>query len=632
MHGATRLAIDLGTSHTVAVVQRAGRPPQPLLFDNSPVLPSGVFAGDHGDVHTGRDAERLAQVAPHRFEPHPKRRIDEGVVLLGDAEVPVPALLAAVLRRVLQEAGHAGAAPGDATVLTCPADWGRRRRELLLDAARLAGIHSPTLVDEPVAAAAYCVHELRVPVPPGRPLLVFDFGGGTLDLALVRAEPSGPQVVGVGGLEDLGGLDIDAALVGHLGNLIATHDGRAWQRLATPAGTEDLRDRRAFWSEVRAAKEMLSRSAATPVHLPGANSPLYLTREELDRIAGPLVDRAVDETRRLLDRAGVTGADLAAILLVGGSSRIPLVAGRLHARLGIAPVVPEQPELPVVLGALAAAGHGAAGSGGAAGPVTSGPISGLPVSGAGAVPVSSLPMGHPGPAPVSAPAFQYTDSTDPGQPWPAEPPGPHAWSPHQPAQPAQLVAPAQPAQPARSARPAGRGLVLAAVAGAVLLLGAMGAGFWWLGHDGAGASPNAGTAGPGTAGAPNAAGGASRPPAPTDFVWCAGDANVFCPIKPVCYDDDDDEISCDKPHQTQLFAAGFLPGGTMGSSEQAANSPDAKKGCSDAVMKSRSVDGKRTADWARYIQWQWVNGTNYFFCIAGPRNEQNWTGSAFRTD
>src|SRR6266511_2953615 len=352
-----RLAIDLGTSHTVAVVRRDDQPPRTLLFDGSPVLPSGVFAASDGALHTGRDAERLAQGEPERFEPHPKRRVDEAAVLLGGSEVPTPALLAVVLRRVAQEAWQAGVDAAGATVLTYPADWGQQRRGVLIEAARLAGIGQVTLVDEPVAAATYCVDVLRQQVPVGRSLAVFDFGGGTLDLAVVRREPQGLRVLSTGGLDDLGGLDIDAALVGHLGQLVALRDPATWHRLTNPRDTVDIRERRAFWADVRAAKEMLSRTASAPVHLPRSPEAIHLTREELERVAGPLIDRAVDETRRLMQRSSIGRAELAGVFLVGGSSRIPLVASRLHTRLGVAPTVPEQPELPVAHGALLTTGR-----------------------------------------------------------------------------------------------------------------------------------------------------------------------------------------------------------------------------------------------------------------------------------
>lgn len=347
------LAIDLGTTHTVAVVGREGAEPRSLLFDGSPLLPSGVYLDAEGELHTGRDAQRLAAADPARFEPHPKRRIDDGGVLLGEREIPVEELLATGLRRVAEAAAASGQRPTE-TVLTYPADWGPVRRLVLERAAALAGFGPVRLLAEPIAAAVYCAEILGQDVPPGGAVAIFDFGGGTFDVAVVRREDAGRfRTLAVGGLDDLGGLDVDMALAAHLGRIVSGRDPELWQRLSVPATTADLRDRLAFWGEVRAAKEMLSRTSTAPVALPGHNPMgLHLTRDELQSLADPLVSRAVDETRRTVERAGLAPGELTALLLVGGSSRMPLVATRLHARLGVAPAVPEQPELPVAFGAL----------------------------------------------------------------------------------------------------------------------------------------------------------------------------------------------------------------------------------------------------------------------------------------
>ncbi len=381
-----RLAIDLGTCHTVAVVRRGDEAPRPLLFDGSPLLSSGVYADSNGNLTVGRDAERLSQGEPSRFEPYPKRRVDEGSVLLGETETPVVELLAALLRRVVAEAMQSGINPVGATVLTCPADWGGQRRNVLLAAARSANLGPVELVDEPIAAATYCVRVLGQQIAPLECLAVFDFGGGTLDVSVVRREFDGLRVLAVGGLDDLGGVDIDAALVGHLGQLIELRTPAIWQRLSAPVGAGAQRDRRVFWNEVRGAKEMLSRASSAPVHVPGTEEALHLTREEVERVAGPLIDRAVDETRRVLQRAGVGNAQLAGIFLVGGSSRIPLVSSRLHTRFTRAPTVPEQPELPVAYGGMIAA----AGTAPIAPPP---PIQRAPMT--GSVPVSGSPMSPP---------------------------------------------------------------------------------------------------------------------------------------------------------------------------------------------------------------------------------------------
>ena len=404
-----RFAVDLGTSNTVAVVDRGDGTPRPLLFDGSPLLPSAVFADPGGTLLVGRDAERHMMTDATRFEPNPKGRIDDGVILLGDRELPVTELLAAVLRRAAMEAAQTGVPVAGATVLTCPVDWGNTRRAVLLDAAGRAGLGRVALLDEPVSAATYCVRALGGRLAPGRCAAVFDFGGGTLDVTVVEAAPPGDgeaaglRVLATGGLADLGGTDIDAALVGHLGHLVAAADPELWRRLAAPRTPAEFRDRRTFWSEVRQAKEMLARSSSAPIHVPGSDRATHLTREELDRIAGPLIDRAVDETRRVLQRSGVTPARLDAIVLVGGSSRLPLVASRLHARFGVAPVVPEQPELPVAFGALLLA-NGPSRSP-AASTSTYAPVSPATSSISMPVPVSPQPntpaSGYPA-APVSA--------------------------------------------------------------------------------------------------------------------------------------------------------------------------------------------------------------------------------------
>ncbi|MET7392970.1 Hsp70 family protein [Dactylosporangium sp. NPDC005572] len=427
-----RLAIDLGTCHTVAVVRRGDEAPRALLFDGSPVMASGIYADEHGRLSVGRDAERLSQLAPERFEPYPKRSVDEGSVLLGQVEVTVVEMLASLLRRAAEESLQAGVNPVGSTVLTCPADWGGQRRNVLLEAARAANLGPVVLVDEPIAAATYCLRVLGQQVAPLQSLAVFDFGGGTLDVSVVRREFDGLRVLGVGGLDDLGGVDIDAALVGHLGQLINLRHPELWQRLSNPDSPAAHRDRRALWNEVRAAKEMLSRAASAPVHVPGTEEALHLTREELERVAGPLIDRAVDETRRVLERAGVDVRQLAGVFLVGGSSRIPLVASRLHARFGVAPVVPEQPELPVAYGGMLAVA--ATGKQYDNPPPVSGPVSGTPISPGyqpgTPFPVSSMP-GAPGTGAFGASSSQTFAAQAPAQASPMS--GPPAAAPGSPA-------------------------------------------------------------------------------------------------------------------------------------------------------------------------------------------------------
>ena len=348
------LGVDLGTSHTVAVVRWPDGRSRPLLVDGAPVMPSAVFMDAAGVMHVGRDAQRLAQTDPARFEPNPKHRIADGTVLLGEHDVPIVELLAAILRNVAAKAVEAvGHLPP--TVLTFPAKWGPQRRAVLEQAAAKAGFQRPRMLPEPVAAAHYFAEVMRQPIPQNESVAVFDFGGGTLDIAVVRHEADGRfAVLSDGGLEDLGGLDVDAALIEYLGQAINERVPEIWRQLTQPANGTDRRNRRLFWDDVRGAKEMLSRTTVAPVPVPGVEAALHLTRDELERLATPLLSRAVAETQRVITGAGLSPEQLAGLFLVGGASRIPLVARLLHSQLGVAPTVLEQPELPVAEGGLAA--------------------------------------------------------------------------------------------------------------------------------------------------------------------------------------------------------------------------------------------------------------------------------------
>jgi molecular chaperone DnaK (HSP70) len=299
------LGVDLGTSNTVAVLRWPDGRTRPLLFDGQPIMPSAVFLAQDGRLHVGRDAQRLAQADPGRYEPNPKRRVDEAGVLLGDQAIPTVDLLGALLAEVARVAVEAvGFLPP--AVVTHPAAWGSQRREVLAAAVARAGwppvgTGGTQLTPEPVAAARYFVDVLRRPVPVGAALAVFDFGGGTIDIAVVRnegTEPSGQArfvVIGSGGVAELGGLDLDAAVVEHLGHLVGAAHPAAWQALASPSTPTQWRHRRQFWDDVRGAKEMLSRTATAPMPVPGVDQAVHLTREEFERLATPLLRRGVFE-------------------------------------------------------------------------------------------------------------------------------------------------------------------------------------------------------------------------------------------------------------------------------------------------------------------------------------------------
>ncbi|MER7003983.1 Hsp70 family protein [Dactylosporangium sp. NPDC000555] len=432
-----RLGVDFGTSNTVAVVRWPDGRSRPLIFDGSPLLPSAVYAEPGGAIIVGRDAVHSARLEPARFEPNPKRRIDDGAVLLGDREVPVNELIAAVLRRVRDEwARTVGDAVPDVTV-TVPASWGATRRLSIADAAAAAGLGRVRLVPEPVAAAAYFTQVLGHDVRVGSVVVVYDFGAGTFDASVVARTAGGFEVLAVDGRDDIGGVDVDNAVVEHIGTLCEPQAPQEWARLMRPQTVEDRRHRRLLWDDARVAKERLSRQPASDLTIPLLNVDVHLTREELERLALPMLKQTIRVTEGVMRWAQLPEDAVAGVFLVGGSSRMPLVATLLHRELGRAPVAIEQPELVVAEGSmLAGSTVTQAGASPAPGPATGGlpQLPGLPWQQSGA-PVAGPVSPAAGPvssaaSPVSAPpgeGFSLPPAGGFGAPVSAPPSGGPLW-------------------------------------------------------------------------------------------------------------------------------------------------------------------------------------------------------------
>ncbi|WP_024876301.1 type VII secretion-associated protein [Saccharomonospora piscinae] len=364
-----RVAVDFGTSSTCVVASMNGREPQLVVLDGQPIMPSAVYAAQDGTLFVGQEAERQAAVDPSRFEPTPKRRIDEGELLLGDTVLSVVDVVHAVLRRAVSEARRlAGNAEVALLVLTHPAEWGAVRTRLLRQAAgQLA--HEVALVPEPVAAAVFHaatfapaeVNQERTVEFSGRPgdtVAVLDVGGGTVDVSVVRRVPSHAQsrfdVLATRGDPGFGGADIDQALLEHVGSLVSKADTEAWDQLVQGRELADRRRRRVLRQDVRGAKETLSRHAYTDVPMPPPFADAHVTREDLERLVRSPLGRAAELTKATIDAAGVRPKQLTAIFLVGGSSRIPMVSRLVHERTGIVPTTLDQPETVVARGALRA--------------------------------------------------------------------------------------------------------------------------------------------------------------------------------------------------------------------------------------------------------------------------------------
>ncbi|MFJ6671091.1 type VII secretion-associated protein [Actinosynnema sp. NPDC091369] len=346
------VAVDFGTSSTCVAMSRHGREPQVVVVDGQPIVPSAVFAAADGTLFVGQEAERQAAVDPSRYEPHPKRRVDEGELLLGSSVLPVVDVVRAVLTRAVDEARHvAGGARVDLLVLTHPADWGAIRTRVLLQAARGLG-QEIRLVPEPVAAAVF--HSATHAIPDGAALAVLDLGGGTVDASVVTRQGSTFRVLATKGDPGFGGADVDQALLEHVGSLVAPGDPDAWRQLVEGRELADRRKRRVLRQDVRGAKETLSRHAYTDVPMPPPFPDAHVTRTDLERLISTPLTRAAALVVTAVRDAGLDPRGLAGVFLVGGSSRIPLVARLVLEQSGVVPTSIDQPETVVARGALRA--------------------------------------------------------------------------------------------------------------------------------------------------------------------------------------------------------------------------------------------------------------------------------------
>ncbi|MFD7653035.1 type VII secretion-associated protein [Actinosynnema sp. NPDC059797] len=346
------VAVDFGTSSTCVALSSNGREPQVVVVDGQPIVSSAVFAAADGTLFVGQEAERQAAVDPSRYEPHPKRRVDEGELLLGTSVLPVADVVRAVLARAVGEARRvAGNAPVDLLVLTHPADWGATRTRVLLQAAR--GLAQETrLVPEPVAAAVF--HSATHAVPDGAALAVLDLGGGTVDASVVVRRGGAFRVLAAKGDPGFGGADVDQALLEHIGSLVGPGDPEAWRGLVEGRELADRRKRRVLRQDVRGAKETLSRHSYTDVPLPPPFPDAHVTRADLERLVAAPLTRAAALVVGAVRDAGLDPRELAGVFLVGGSSRIPLVARLVLEQSGVVPTSIDQPETVVARGALRA--------------------------------------------------------------------------------------------------------------------------------------------------------------------------------------------------------------------------------------------------------------------------------------
>ena len=325
------VGIDLGTTHSLVAAMRHGVAECLPDAQGRVLLPSAVrYLGDGRraigfDARTAQaeDAEntivsvkrfmgrKLADISgrdklPYRFVDHP------GMVALATREgdkTPVE-VSAEILASLRQRAEDSFDDDLFGAVITVPAYFDDAQRQATKDAAQLAGLNVLRLISEPTAAAvAYGLDNGSEGL-----YAVYDLGGGTFDISLLRLTRGVFEVMATGGDAALGGDDIDHALAD-------------WALLQAGVFADSPHDKRAALVAARATKEALSSadSADWQVTLAGGAAKVTVTRQQLDKLASPLLDKTLAAVRKVLRDAKVTRDDVQGIVMVGGSTRMPLV-------------------------------------------------------------------------------------------------------------------------------------------------------------------------------------------------------------------------------------------------------------------------------------------------------------------
>ena len=371
------VGIDLGTTNSVVAVLEAGRPQVIANAEGTRTTPSVVGYTKENELLVGQAARRQLVLNPRNTFSNLKRFVGRSWDELDDSSLTVPytvranvqnnvrvacpitereyapeELVASILRKLVDDASTYLGETVEAAVITVPAYFNDAQRQATRDAGRLAGIQVERILNEPTAAAlAYGFDRSSV-----KRVLVFDLGGGTFDVSLLRVANGVFDVKATNGDTQLGGNDFDQRIVDWLAEQFLNNhsidlrrDRQALQRLTEAA---------------EKAKQELSGVASTPISLPfiatGEDGPLHiettLDRSTFEGLCPDLLDRLLVPVQSALRDSGWAAEDIDDVVLVGGSTRMPMVLQLVRTLIPHDPCQSVNPDEVVAVGAAVQAG------------------------------------------------------------------------------------------------------------------------------------------------------------------------------------------------------------------------------------------------------------------------------------
>ncbi len=348
------IGIDLGTTNSCVSVLEGGDPVVIANAEGNRTTPSVVGFAKNGERLVGETAKRQAVTNPDRTIASIKRHMGEDYTVEIDGKKYTPQDISAMILSKLKADAEAylGEKVTEA-VITVPAYFSDAQKQATKDAGKIAGLEVKRIINEPTAASlAYGLDKEE----GSHKILVYDLGGGTFDVSILELGDGVFEVLATNGDTHLGGDDFDNAVMNFLADSFAKENGvdlradkMALQRLKEAA---------------EKAKKELSSAQTTNINLPfitvTADGPLHmnmdLTRAKFDQLTADLVKKSIEPMKKAMADAGVTNADLAKVILVGGSTRIPAVQEAVKNVTGKDPFKGINPDECVSIGAAIQAG------------------------------------------------------------------------------------------------------------------------------------------------------------------------------------------------------------------------------------------------------------------------------------
>jgi molecular chaperone DnaK len=342
------VGIDLGTTNSEIAIYRNGRPDVLADEQGRIILPSVVGLSETGELLVGEEARNQAVLYPERTVRSIKRRMgSDARVHLGERDYSPQEISAIILSRLKEIAQHRLGRAVRKAVITVPAYFSDAQRQATREAGEIAGLEVVRIINEPTAAAL--VYEAAQ--HQGKRILVYDLGGGTFDVSVVRIEAGVVEVISSHGNNHLGGDDFDHKLVEHVLEHLKLKHGvdvsdqpRAMARILRSAETakKQLSDH----PYARIAEEYLAETDGQAVNLD-----LEVSRDEYEDMITPFIEETLGAIHIALESAGLVSSQVDEILLVGGATRTPLIRRRLAEVFAKDPRGEVDPDLCVAMGA-----------------------------------------------------------------------------------------------------------------------------------------------------------------------------------------------------------------------------------------------------------------------------------------